>query len=114
MDPRCAFHRLYLFTDRVQDGIQVVAEKDGYTFYRFPPALRTFYCRCQTAEEQMSFRDYFSAQSDIYARSRPRYPEELFRFLASIVKQKELAWDCGTGNGQAAVSLSRYFKKVMA
>jgi SAM-dependent methyltransferase len=62
----------------------------------------------------MPFNDQFSTQSASYATSRPGYPDDLFRFLASLVKQKELAWDCGCGNGQAAVSLAGYFKKVIA
>jgi SAM-dependent methyltransferase len=62
----------------------------------------------------MSFKDHFSKQSSAYAAARPGYPDELFRFLTSIVKQKELAWDCGCGNGQAAVSLASYFRKVIA
>ncbi|MEW6470432.1 MAG: class I SAM-dependent methyltransferase [Bacteroidota bacterium] len=62
----------------------------------------------------MSFKDHFSRQSDIYAQSRPGYPPELFHFLASLVKQNELAWDCGTGNGQAAVSLAGQFREVIA
>jgi ubiquinone/menaquinone biosynthesis C-methylase UbiE len=60
------------------------------------------------------FKDYFSKQADIYARSRPKYPDELFSFLSSQCSKQELAWDCATGNGQAAVSLARFFKKVVA
>ncbi len=62
----------------------------------------------------MEFKDYFSAQSATYARSRPNYPDELFKFLASVSPGNNLAWDCATGNGQAAVSLAKYFKKVIA
>src|SRR5688572_12850338 len=60
------------------------------------------------------FRDHFSNQAGIYARSRPRYPDELFRFLASHCKKTGLAWDCATGNGQAAVSLASFFNEVIA
>jgi ubiquinone/menaquinone biosynthesis C-methylase UbiE len=59
-------------------------------------------------------KDYFSKQSDFYAKYRPTYPEELFKHLVTLCSEKELAWDCATGNGQAAVSLSNYFKKVIA
>lgn len=62
----------------------------------------------------MNFKDHFSKQSDIYALSRPQYPDELFEFLASLSPSKELAWDVGTGNGQAALSLAKYFKRVIA
>jgi ubiquinone/menaquinone biosynthesis C-methylase UbiE len=62
----------------------------------------------------VEFKDYFSSQSDVYLKSRPTYPDELFQFLASISQPNELAWDCATGNGQAAVSLAKYFKKIIA
>lgn len=59
-------------------------------------------------------KDNFSRQSDLYARYRPGYPPELFDFILSYVVKKETAWDCGTGNGQSAKELCRYFKKVLA
>jgi len=62
----------------------------------------------------MNFKDHFSRQADIYLKARPTYPDELFEFLASISPAKELCWDCATGNGQAAVSLAKHFKKVIA
>ncbi len=61
-----------------------------------------------------STKDYFSKQSDFYAKYRPTYPEELFKYLVTLCNDRELAWDCATGNGQAAVSLSNYFKNVIA
>ena len=62
----------------------------------------------------MKFEDNFSAQSKQYARFRPQYPDALYEFLASLVKDRSLVWDCGTGNGQAAVSLAKYFARVYA
>ncbi len=59
-------------------------------------------------------KDLFSKQSDLYARYRPTYPKELYDYIVSFVKEKNIAWDCATGNGQAAVVLSEYFKKVIA
>ena len=59
-------------------------------------------------------KDLFSNQSDLYAKYRPTYPNELFEYIISFVKNKEIAWDCATGNGQAASVLSNYFKKVIA
>jgi ubiquinone/menaquinone biosynthesis C-methylase UbiE len=67
-----------------------------------------------TFSGSMEFKDYFSAQSNTYSKSRPNYPDELFQFLSSIVHEHNLVWDCATGNGQAAVSLAKYFKKVIA
>jgi SAM-dependent methyltransferase len=62
----------------------------------------------------MSFLDMFSDKAALYAAARPRYPEELFDFIASKAPSHNTAWDCGTGNGQAAVSLSKRFSKVFA
>jgi SAM-dependent methyltransferase len=56
----------------------------------------------------------YSPYAGQYAQSRPRYPEELFVFLASLVKRHRLAWDCATGNGQAALGLVGYFNKIVA
>ena len=59
-------------------------------------------------------RDYFSTQSLKYSQHRPIYPEKLFRYLLSECKDRKLAWDAGTGNGQAAKKLSIYFDQVYA
>ena len=60
------------------------------------------------------FKDYFSRQSDTYARFRPVYPPELFAYLASLTRAHDLAWDCGTGNGQSAAGLVRHYRSVYA
>lgn len=59
-------------------------------------------------------KDNFSTRAGLYAQYRPHYPQELFDYITSHVKENELAWDCGTGNGQSAIPLSRHFKKVFA
>ena len=59
-------------------------------------------------------KDLFSKQSDLYARYRPGYPKVLFDHILSFVKDKNIAWDCATGNGQAAIALADHFKKVIA
>jgi ubiquinone/menaquinone biosynthesis C-methylase UbiE len=56
----------------------------------------------------------FSQSSDQYARHRPQYPDELFAWLSEICAGHDSAWDCATGNGQAAVSLAKYFSRVEA
>lgn len=60
------------------------------------------------------FKDNFSKQSDIYLKYRPLYPTELYAYLASIVSSHALVWDCGTGNGQAAIGLADFFNLVYA
>lgn len=62
----------------------------------------------------MSFQDHFSKQADIYLKARPTYPNELFGYLAGLAPNRNLCWDCATGNGQAAVSLSPLFKQIIA
>ena len=59
-------------------------------------------------------KDNFSKQSDLYSKFRPVYPQDLYDFIIGHLKEKQIAWDCGTGNGQAAQELSRYFEKVFA
>lgn len=61
-----------------------------------------------------SFKDYFSGHADDYQQYRPGYPTELFSFLARLCRTHEHAWDCATGNGQAALMLSDYFQQVTA
>lgn len=59
-------------------------------------------------------KDNFSEGSKEYAQFRPHYPTELFDHLLQLVKEKNTAWDCGTGSGQVAGVLSEYFTKVFA
>ncbi len=62
----------------------------------------------------MAFHDHFSGHAKAYAEHRPRYPRELFAWLASIAPARDLAVDCATGNGQAASGLSEFFPRVEA
>lgn len=56
----------------------------------------------------------FARRSDAYARARPRYPAALYDWIISQCQLREAAWDCATGNGQAAVDLARHFTRVYA
>lgn len=67
-----------------------------------------------TEKEGMSFKDHFSRQAADYAKFRPRYGQGLFDYLGSLAPSRQLAWDCGTGNGQAAVGLASVFDRVIA
>ncbi len=62
----------------------------------------------------MSFKDHFSGHANAYARYRPDYPAELFSYLASLTPRREIALDCATGSGQAAVGLADHFALVVA
>ncbi len=61
-------------------------------------------------------KDRFSTQSGAYAQFRPHYPKILFDDILKHVPyiSRQAAWDCATGNGQAAKVLANYFKKVYA
>lgn len=60
------------------------------------------------------FKDEFSGQASIYAKYRPKYPEGLFEYLSSLCSNHNLAWDCATGNGQAALGLVSHFDSILA
>ena len=61
-----------------------------------------------------TFKDYFSSKSHAYAQFRPNYPASLYAYLASVSPHHELAWDCATGTGQAALGLAPYFDRIIA
>jgi ubiquinone/menaquinone biosynthesis C-methylase UbiE len=73
-----------------------------------------FYTDTLGSQGSSPAKDLFSAQSKEYASSRPTYPRALLEFIVGLVDEKNLAWDCATGNGQAAVVLADYFKQVVA
>jgi len=61
-----------------------------------------------------------SSKIDVYGpvateyKARPIYPQALFAYLAAQCEQRQLAWDCGCGSGQASLGLSGYFDAVIA
>jgi SAM-dependent methyltransferase len=60
------------------------------------------------------FADHFSRIAGGYAAHRPAYPATLFAWLATLVPAHELAWDCAAGSGQATLSLTEHFRRVVA
>jgi SAM-dependent methyltransferase len=77
----------------------------GYDLHHRPGARR---------EVGVTFKDHFSDRASAYARFRPAYPPELFQWLAAESPVRELAWDAGTGSGQAAVGLAAHYATVVA
>lgn len=63
---------------------------------------------------ERDFKDHFSGHAAVYAAHRPTYPAELFERLAALAPARGLAWDAGTGNGQAARALAAHFQRVVA
>ena len=61
-----------------------------------------------------TFKDHFSGQAVDYEKYRPRYPRELFAWLAANSSHRDLAVDVATGNGQAAIGLAEFFNEVVA
>lgn len=55
----------------------------------------------------------FLKQAKQYAATRPAYPPELFDFIASKTARHDLAWDVGTGSGQAIPPLAKLYKDVV-
>jgi SAM-dependent methyltransferase len=60
------------------------------------------------------FVDLFSDRSGQYAAARPTYPADLYAFIAERAPGRQRAWDCATGNGQAAIGLAGHFAQVEA
>lgn len=56
----------------------------------------------------------FSRDSESYSAYRPRYPDALFAWLASVAPRRDAAWDVATGTGQAALGLAPHFTRVIA
>ncbi len=56
----------------------------------------------------------FADKSELYAAARPHYPDSLFAMMAGLVDEHDAAWDCATGNGQAAQGLAQHFARVEA
>ena len=61
-----------------------------------------------------AFIDAFSDMAKQYASARPTYPAALFECLAELAPATRCAWDCDTGNGQAAFGLAEHFDSVQA
>jgi SAM-dependent methyltransferase len=56
----------------------------------------------------------FAQAPGAYALARPLFPPALFEWIASHSPGRGRAWDCATGNGQAAIGLAAHFAAVEA
>lgn len=48
-----------------------------------------------------------------YKAYRPLYPDELFLYLKKISNQAAVVLECGSGSGQATISLARHFNQIV-
>ncbi|EOX92621.1 hypothetical protein QUC31_003730 [Theobroma cacao] len=55
----------------------------------------------------------FDEQADLYLDARPNYPSEWYSMLAARTLHHHLAWDAGTGNGQAAIGVAEHYEHVI-
>src|SRR5512139_2885206 len=60
------------------------------------------------------FADHFTSVADRYAAFRPPQPADVIAYAVSLAPRQGVAWDCGTGNGQAALGLAASFERVVA
>lgn len=60
------------------------------------------------------FADHFSRLAPAYAAFRPQYPPAFVAWIAGLAREHALAWDAGTGSGQAARLLAEHFERVIA
>lgn len=52
-------------------------------------------------------------EADIYLDARPTYPAEWYSKIAALSHHHHLAWDAGTGNGQAATGVCiTFFRSI--
>jgi ubiquinone/menaquinone biosynthesis C-methylase UbiE len=65
-------------------------------------------------DAQMDFKDHFSRLAAQYSAFRPAYPPAIFDYLAQVCHERQNAWDCACGNGQAALALAERFQAVIA
>ncbi len=56
----------------------------------------------------------YSVNPHLYLKIRPQYGTEIFEHLNKLSASNGVAWDCATGNGQAALQLSNYYDEVHA
>lgn len=59
-------------------------------------------------------RTHFLSGGQSYRRYRPAYPQAMFAWLRDQTAAGELAWDCATGTGQAAIPLAAHYRRVLA
>lgn len=52
-------------------------------------------------------------EAEAYLDARPRYPIDWFKKIAAKTQGHNLAWDVGTGNGQAAIGVNSFLSSSL-
>jgi hypothetical protein len=94
-----------------------ISRKEGPVFsYKFGKSFKQTLKHSQeiilSESSRIKMAELFDKQAAIYLDARPRYPSEWFSMLASLTPDHSLAWDAGTGNGQAAIDVSIFSLKL--
>ncbi|XP_039155362.1 putative methyltransferase DDB_G0268948 [Eucalyptus grandis] len=55
----------------------------------------------------MAMQSPYDHVTENYVAVRPQYPDQWFSKLSALTSRHALAWDAGTGNGQAAIAVCR-------
>lgn len=56
----------------------------------------------------------YDQETKRYVDVRPKYPDQWFSKLSALTSGHALAWDAGTGTGQAAVAVAEHYERVVA
>jgi len=67
-----------------------------------------------TGMDERDTRRMFDDRAEVYAASRPRYPPELYAWIAGNCALRRRVWDVACGNGQASIDLAGHFVHVDA
>uniref|UniRef100_A0A5B7B2P0 Methyltransferase type 11 domain-containing protein n=1 Tax=Davidia involucrata TaxID=16924 RepID=A0A5B7B2P0_DAVIN len=71
------------------------------------------YPRIKERIEESEMAGLFDKQAEIYLDTRPNYPSEWYAMLVDRTTHHTLAWDVGTGNGQAALGVAEHYEQVI-
>lgn len=76
-----------------------------FLFEKFHMIYMSSSLRDRERPREREMAGLFDKQAKIYADARPTYPREWYQKLAALTPRQALAWDVGTGNGQAALGV---------
>ncbi|KAF7852154.1 hypothetical protein BT93_L0544 [Corymbia citriodora subsp. variegata] len=62
----------------------------------------------------MAMHSPYDTVTNSYVAVRPQYPDQWFSKLSALTSRHALAWDAGTGNGQAAITVAEHYERVVA